>query len=396
MTGRDRAVPGLLTLVGMASVGALATNIFLPSIPAMARDFGVSYATMQLSVSGYLAASAVLQLLIGPVSDRYGRRPAMIGALLLFLAATLGTLLAASAWLFLIFRMAQAVAAAGMVLSRAVIRDTSPPDQAASRLGYVTMGMSVIPMMAPALGGMLEVSVGWHGSFAVMLAAGALVLAMVWRGLPETAQGAGQSLRAQVAGYPALLGSVTFWGYALASTLSSGAFFAYLGGAPFVGIEIYHLTPSALGWWFGAPSIGYFLGNWASGRYAARVGIERMVMIGSMLLVATLSVALALDLAGFRHPLAFFGPIVVMGLGNGLVLPSAAAGMMSVRPDLAGTASGLGGAMAIAGGAGLAAVSATLLSADAGAAPLLALMLASGVGSVLAVLWVIRRASTRN
>ncbi|MDO5612852.1 MAG: multidrug effflux MFS transporter [Paracoccus sp. (in: a-proteobacteria)] len=379
--------PSLLTLVAMAGLGALATNIFLPSLPHMAQDFGTDYATIQLSVSGYLATSAVLQLMIGPISDRFGRRPVMIGALLIFLLATCGALMATNIWLFLLFRMAQAVSAAGMVLSRAVIRDLSGPDQAASRLGYVTMGMSVVPMMAPALGGILEESIGWHGSFAVMLGAGVIVLILVWTDLSETAQGGGIPLRQQMAGYPVLARSVRFWGYALAATTSSGAFFAYLGGAPFVGQEIYGLTPGQLGWWFGAPSVGYFLGNYISGRWSVRFGINLMVLAGSIIVAAALLVGLALDLWGLRTPLAFFGPVVVMGLGNGLVLPSANAGMMSVRPELAGTASGLGGAMAIAGGAFLAALAARMLDKEAGAAPLLTIMVASALGTIVAILW---------
>ncbi|MDO5704870.1 MAG: multidrug effflux MFS transporter [Paracoccus sp. (in: a-proteobacteria)] len=383
--------PSLLTLVAMAALGALATNIFLPSLPYMAQDFGVDYATIQWSVSGYLAASAVLQLMIGPVSDRFGRRPVMIGALLIFLLATVGTLIATDVGLFLLFRMAQAISAAGMVLSRAVIRDVSGTEQAASRLGYVTMGMSVVPMMAPALGGIIEESIGWQGSFYVMLGAGVVVLVLVWTDLSETAIRGGVPLRQQVAGYPVLARSVRFWGYALAATTSSGAFFAYLGGAPFVGQEIYGLTPSQLGWWFGAPSVGYFLGNYISGRWSMRFGINRMVLVGSIIVAVALLFGLALDLSGLREPLTFFGPVVLMGLGNGLVLPSANAGMMSVRPELAGTASGLGGAMAIAGGAALAALSARVLDKDAGAAPLLTIMVVSAIGSVLAILWVMAR-----
>ncbi|MDO5620173.1 MAG: multidrug effflux MFS transporter [Paracoccus sp. (in: a-proteobacteria)] len=383
--------PSLLTLVAMAGLGALATNIFLPSLPHMAQDFGTDYATIQLSISAYLAASAVLQLMIGPISDRFGRRPVMIGALLIFLLASVGTLIASDVWVFLLFRMAQAVSAAGMVLSRAVIRDISGTEQAASRLGYVTMGMSVVPMIAPAIGGMIEESIGWHGSFVVMLIAGLVVLVLVWTDLRETATGGGVPMRQQIAGYPVLARSVRFWGYALAATTSSGAFFAYLGGAPFVGQEVYDLTPGQLGWWFGAPSVGYFLGNYISGRWSMRFGINRMVLAGSIIVAAALLVGLALDLWGLRSPLTFFGPVVVMGLGNGLVLPNANAGMMSVRPELAGTASGLGGSMAIAGGAVLAALSARLLDADAGAAPLLTIMSLSALGSVLAILWVMAR-----
>ena len=397
MTGAERAVPPrsphLVTLVALSGLGALAMNMFLPSIPNMAQEFGVEYGVMQLAVSGYLAASAALQLFIGPISDRFGRRPVMIGALILFILASIGTLITDDAALFLAFRMAQAVSAVGMVISRAVIRDTVSADMAASRLGYVVMGMSVIPMLAPALGGMLQEGWGWEGSFVVMLIAGVVVLAMTWADLNETGAGGGVSLRQQIATYPVLARSVRFWGYAITATLSSGAFFAYLGGAPFVGIEIFDMSPATLGYWFAAPSIGYFLGNFTSGRYSVRFGINRMVLTGSVIVMLSMAVALAIDLSGLHHPLAFFAPVAVMGLGNGMVLPNANAGMMSVRPELAGTASGLGGALAIAGGAALSALAGAMLGTGTGARPLLAIMLLSAIGSVIAILWVIRRES---
>ena len=397
MTGAERAVPPrsphLVTLVALSGLGALAMNMFLPSIPNMALEFGVEYGVMQLAVSGYLAASAALQLFIGPISDRFGRRPVMIGALILFILASIGTLITDDAALFLAFRMAQAVSAVGMVISRAVIRDTVSADMAASQLGYVVMGMSVIPMLAPALGGMLQEGWGWQGSFVVMLIAGLVVLAMTWADLSETGAGGGVSLRQQIATYPVLARSVRFWGYAITATLSSGAFFAYLGGAPFVGIEIFDMSPATLGYWFAAPSIGYFLGNFTSGRYSVRFGINRMVLTGSVIVMLSMAVALAIDLSGLHHPLAFFAPVAVMGLGNGMVLPNANAGMMSVRPELAGTASGLGGALAIAGGAALSALAGAMLGTGTGARPLLAIMLLSAIGSVIAILWVIRRES---
>lgn len=381
----------MFTLVMLAGSGALSMNIILPSLPAMTAHFGTSYAVMQLAVSGTLAASAVMQLLVGPVSDRFGRRPVMIGALLVYILATIGALMASHVALFLAFRWIQAALASGMVLSRAVVRDTVPGPQAASRIGYVTMGMSVVPMIAPALGGLLQESFGWQASFWLMLAMGVAVLALVWLDMGETATGRGVPMRAQIASYPVLARSVRFWGYALAATLGSGAFFAYVGGAPFVGIELFGLSPAQLGWWFGAPSLGYFVGNFLSGRYSARFGINRMVLAGGLVVSAALSLALFLALAGPPVPLAFFGPVVAMGLGNGLMLPSANAGMMSVRPELAGTASGLGGAMAIAGGALMAGFAATQLEGAASAAPLLEIMLTSALGSVAAVLWVIRR-----
>lgn len=394
MTGAEaarprRTPPHILTLVLLSGLGALSMNVFLPSLPGMARDFGVDYAVMQLSVTVYLAGSALVQMIAGPLSDRYGRRPVMLVGLTTFLVATAGTLLAPSAGWFLAFRTLQAAVGTGMVLSRAIVRDMVEGDAAASRIGYVTMGMSVIPMMAPILGGLLDEAFGWRANFAMLLAAGAAALALAWADLGETARG-GLSMRAQMRGYPQLARSGVFWGYALAATFASGAFFAYLGGAPFVGETVFHLRPAEVGYWFAAPSIGYLLGNFISGRFAARVGIDRMILLGAWVTALALGAALAVTMAGALVPALFFGAIALMGLGNGMVLPSATAGMMGVRPELAGTASGLGGAMAVAGGAGLAALAGRFLVPGAGATPLLCIMALSAAASLGAIM-VVRR-----
>lgn len=383
--------PHLLTLVAISAAGAFSMNIFLPSLPGMAETFGVDYAVMQLAVSAFLGVSAVVQLLCGPISDRFGRRPVVLASLAIFLAATLGTLMAQTAGWFLFFRMIQALITTGFVISRAVVRDMVPAEQAASMIGYVTMAMSLVPMAAPVLGGILDEAFGWQASFAAMGLVSAAVMILCWFDLSETARGGGIPMRQQVATYPVLARSQRFWGYALAATLSAGSFYAYLGGAPFVGRHVLHLSPAEVGYWFAAPSLGYALGNFISARFSIRLGMNRMILIGALICAISLTAALALDLLGHHEPLVFFGAVAWMGVGNGILLPNANAGMMSVRPELAGTASGLGGAMAVAGGAGLAALAAAFLHEGATAAPLLIIMVGSAVGSVLAILWVLWR-----
>ena len=179
--------PKVITLVLLAGLSALTMNIFLPSLPGMAKWFEVPYALMQLSVALYLALSAALQIVIGPISDRYGRRKVVLGALILFLIATVGTLVAPNAETFLFFRMAQAVVAAGMVLSRAIVRDMVADAEAASMIGYVTMGMSLVPMIGPVVGGLLDEAFGWQANFGLLLGLGVLVLILVLRDQGETA-----------------------------------------------------------------------------------------------------------------------------------------------------------------------------------------------------------------
>ena len=385
-----RTPPHIVTLILISSVAALSMNIFLPSLPNMAAYFDAEYALMQLSVSLYLGFSAVLQLVIGPVSDRFGRRRILLFALLVFTLASAGTLLATDAMVFLTFRMLQASIATVMALSRAVVRDMVDDAKAASMIAYVTLGMSIVPMLGPILGGTLDELFGWQASFIVLTVIGALVLALTWADLGETTVNRPTSFRQQVRDYPELLTSPRFWGYVLTTAFSSGVFFAYLGGAPYVGSEIYGLSPSTLGIYFGVTGVGYGFGNFLSGRYSARFGIVRMIVAGNAVMVAGLMIQTVTMYIG-AGPLGFFGPFVCVGIGNGLVLPNSNAGMVSVRPQLAGTASGLGGSIMIGGGAALSALAGALLTPETGAWPLLAIMGLSAIGSILAITLVIKR-----
>lgn len=388
----DRTTPPhLATLILVSGVSALSMNIFLPSLPNMTLWFGTDYSVMQLSVSAYLAVSALLQVIIGPLSDRYGRRNLLLASFAVFVLASIGTLLAQDAVTFLVFRMLQASVATAMALSRAIVRDMTDDVNAASMIAYVTLGMSIVPMLGPIAGGALDEAFGWQASFVVLVVLGALVLWLIWADLGETATRRPTSFAAQVREYPELLTSPRFWGYVLSTAFASGVFFAYLGGAPFVGTVLYDLSPSWLGFYFGATGVGYGIGNFLSGRYSVRAGMIRMIVLGNLAMAVGLTLQVAAFVTGFGGAAGFFAPFLIIGIGNGLVLPNSSAGMVSVRPHLAGTASGLGGAIMIGGGAALSALSGALLTEETGAWPLLAIMVASQIGSFLAIGMVIRR-----
>ncbi len=377
--------PHMATLVLLSCIAAIGMNIFLPSLPNMTRYFATEYRTMQLSVALYLASNAVLQILIGPLADKMGRRPILLWGIALFCLATLGCIFAPTAEAFLAFRMCQAIIAVSVVLSRAAVRDMYPEDKAASVLGYVTMGMAVVPMMAPALGGVMDETFGWQASFWLMLVLGIAIWGLTYFDFGETALKSGKTLVAQFREYPELLTSPRFWGYSLATSLSSGAFFAYLGGAPFVGTEVFGMNPQEMGLYFGAPAIGYFLGNYLSGRYSMRFGINRMVLWGCVLGGLGVLASLSFDLIGRSTPLSFFGLMTLVGVGNGLSIPNATAGALSVRPHLAASAAGLSGSIMLGGGAALSALAGTLLTPETGALPLLLLMLATSALSVISI-----------
>jgi len=384
--------PSTVTLTLLAGIGALNMSIFLPSLSAMADYYDADYALMQFAVSGYLAATAVLQIFVGPLADRFGRRPVTLTALTIFVLATLGTLVAPSAEVFLVCRMAQAAVATGMVLSRAIVRDMVPGDQAAALIAFVTMGMSLVPMVGPMIGGVLAQLFGWKSNFVFLGLCGGLVLALSYRDLGETVKGQGLSFRDQFRSYPELLTSVRFWGYAGAAALSSGGFFALLGGSSFVADAVFGLSPFWTGIGLGTPAIGYAVGNGISARYSVRYGIDRMVLAGTLAASFGLGTSLLLSLMGFSNPLFFFGFCTFLGLGNGLVIPNATSGALSVRPHLAGTASGLSGAIMIGGGALLSSLAVRLLTFETGAIPLQEIMFLSSAASVICILMVIRRA----
>ncbi|MCA8880167.1 MAG: multidrug effflux MFS transporter [Rhodobacteraceae bacterium] len=389
----DRSTPPhIFTLVLLAGLSAAAMNIFLPSLPSMALYFNADYRVLQLSVTLYLAVNAVLQLAIGPLSDRFGRRPVLLWGFGLFVVFTIGILVAPNVETFLAMRVGQSAVVVGMVLSRAIVRDMVPQDEAASMIGYVTMGMALVPMVAPVIGGALDELFGWQANFILLVLLGAGVTALTWFDLGETRAGDGSAgFRDQMREAPELLTSPRFWGYNCASMFSAGAFYAYLGGAPYVGTDVFGLSPALLGFYFGAPAVGYVIGNAASGLYSVRYGVNAMVVVGAIISTSGLAAALCLFYAGFETVHVFFGFMIAVGLGNGLVIPNATAGMLSVRPRLAGTASGLGGAMMIGGGAVLSALAAALLVPGAGAYPLIWMMAVSSLMSVVSIFVVIRR-----
>jgi DHA1 family bicyclomycin/chloramphenicol resistance-like MFS transporter len=383
--------PHIVTLILLASIGAVTMNMFLPSLPAMATHFNTSTATMGLAVGVYLGASAVFQILSGPLSDMIGRRPIVLWSLAIFIAASAAINFAPNLTTFFILRAVQAVAGTTMVLSRAIVRDTTSTEKAGSRIAYVTMGMSIVPMISPAIGGYIETHFGWQGNFWMLGLIGAMCFAIAFMDQGETAPSTSKNAWAQFQQYPALLTSQRFWGYCLASSLGSGAFFAYIGGAPFVGSVIYGLSPQQLGLYFGAPALGYFVGNFLSGRYSTRFGIDTMVTCGLLITLFGLSMSFAISAASLGSAKAFFGFMTLVGLGNGMTIPNATAGMLSIKPELAGTASGLGSAIMIGGGAALSAIAGLQLQGATSDLPLIELMLVSVFAGLLCILYVMHR-----
>ena len=357
--------PALLTLVMIAAVSPLAINLFVPSIPDIATDLGAPYATVQLGLSLYLVMTALLQLVCGPLSDIYGRRPVIYSGLVLFLIGTAMCIFATSVSVFLAGRIIQSASAAGMVLSRAIVRDVYPREKAASAMGYMVMGMAIAPMIGPAIGGLIAQLTDWRMTFVALGLFGAAAIVFGLVNLPETNRYRGAPLRDQVASYKALTRLPLFWLYACVAGLSSAAFFGFLGGGPAVSTIYLGMTPFTYGLYFAFSALGYSVGNFLTGRFSERRGLERMMLDGVFITLCGPLLTIALFASGIIHPAAFFIPLILVGFGNGLTLPNAIAAAVSLKPEAAGAASGLVGATQIGVGA-IASIIAAIIVGDDG------------------------------
>jgi len=385
--------PKLSTLILLSALSVGSLNMFVASLSNIATDFDADYSLVNLSIAGYAAMTAVLQLIMGPMSDRFGRRPVILIGLSVFTLASFGCLLADNIWTFLFFRLLQGAIISGSVLSNAVVRDMVPAKRAASLLGYLAMAWAVAPMLGPMLGGVLDELFGWRASFVAFAGFGGLILVLCWFDLGETNKTPSATFRAQLRTYPVLFRSRRFWGYALCMAFSVGAFYAFLGGAPLVAKTMFGMSAGTLGFFIGTITVGFFLGSFLSGRYAERYPLTTMMIIGRVVACTGLVIGLLLFFSGFVHLLSLFGATIFVGIGNGLTMPSSSAGAMSVRPELAGSASGLSGALIVGGGAVMSLITGAFLTAGNGAYPLLAVMLLSsflGLIAALYVLWIDR------
>jgi len=338
--------PPIWILVAATATGPLALNIFVPSMPGLVRVFDTDYATIQLTLTLYLVGVAVAQLIYGPLSDRFGRRPLLLAGVAIYVLASVLCALAWSIEVLIVGRILQAVGGcAGMVLGRAIVRDVYERNRAASVLAIVTMAMAVAPAIAPALGGYIEIGYGWNATFLVPMVMGVIVLAGAIRGLNETNLHLAPriDLIAMLRSYGELLRSRAFIGYAGNTAMSVGAFFSFLAGAPYVMIEILDREPSEYGFYFMLISVGYMTGNFGASRLSQRLGVDRMIPIGVAISIVGAVLGASLLVAGIVTAASVFLPMMLVAVGNGLSQPNGIAGAVSVNPRIAGAASGLMG-----------------------------------------------------
>jgi len=357
--GRDVDLqPGfVILLTALTALGPVSTDFYLPSLPNIARYFAVGEAEAQLTLSGFLICFAATMLVFGPLSDRFGRKPVMLGGLTIFTIASAACALAGSIDQLIIARMFQAIGAgAGPVISRAVVRDRFGAGGASRVLSYLAAAMTLAPAIGPILGGYLQERFGWQSIFwAISLYGATAVGCAAWR-LPESHPPANRTSHGPIAmlrTYGMLLRHKRYVGFVLCQTFSYSGIFCFISGSSFVFINVLGVAPAHFGWCFSVFVIGYLIGTVLSTRLTHRIGIDGMVRLGSV--VALAATVLLLLVAIFAPSVAgLLAPLMAYMIGIGLASPNSQAGAIGPFPKAAGAASSLLGflQMSIAAGVG--------------------------------------------
>ena len=392
---RHTRVRLLALLIAMAGVSSLSLNILVPALPGLAAKLAADPASVQLAISLYLLGLAVAQLVFGPLADRFGRRPVVLAGLALATAASTAAIFAASITSLVVARVAQSLGAStGQTIGRAIIRDLYDREHAASMIGLVTSVVVLMPMVAPLIGGVLDTLFGWEAIFAFTAIVSFTVFAWAMLDLPETrnASLAPDSPRHFRADVGALAANPRFFGYALCAGLGSAPFFSFLGGAPHVVVTILGRTSAEYGLWFFIPAIGFMSGNFAVSRLTVRLGVDALIWWGIAFTIAgcVLNVLVYVALPGWEMATIFL-PQIVVGFGNGLLLPTSIAGAVSIRPQVAGTASGMTGFAQMATGAAATQLVTLTLDRAATAIPMSLMMLLEVLATALAFRLLARR-----
>jgi DHA1 family bicyclomycin/chloramphenicol resistance-like MFS transporter len=382
--------PRTITLILLAALAVLPLNFILPSMPALAREFDVDYGVIGLALAGYAGVSACLQLVLGPLSDRFGRRPVILVALAVFLVATLGAATAQDATSFLAFRMVQAVIAPVYAVSLASIRDVHTREAAASKIGYIATAWGVSPLIGPTISGVIDQFFGWRFGFALLAVLAVLVLMLCWTDFRETNTKRSSSVLSQMRAYPELLSSQKFWAYALCMTFSMGGFYAFLAGAPLAAQALYNVSPATLGILLGTITLGFMTGSFFAGRLSGKLKLSRLLLLGRLLAIGGLVGGLLVVWAGADHVLMLFVPCMFVGFANGLTQPSANAGAISVKPQLIGSAAGLASAISVGGAGVISGLVGLVITADNARYSLLLIMLGTALAALVAALLAIR------
>jgi DHA1 family bicyclomycin/chloramphenicol resistance-like MFS transporter len=339
-----RAVP-IWLLVMITISGTLAMHMFVPALPYAAHHFSTDMATMQMTISLYIIGLAVGQLFYGPLSDAFGRRPLVMIGLAVYTVAGLAAAFAGNVHQLIAARLLQALGGcAGLVLGRAIVRDTAKSDKAVRQLALMNLMTMVGPGLAPVIGGAVSAAFGWRGIFALLTMLGATALVMTWRLLPETGRPTGRfSPAILVNDYKSLLRSPLFIGFAFGGSCATTSMYGFIATAPVILTVQLHRPLHELGYYLALLIFGMSIGNALTSRLVGRISIHRLLLSGNLLSVLSAlsflftAISAHLTLAGTMGLMFFFT------MGAGISSPAALTKAVSVNPKLVGSAAGLYG-----------------------------------------------------
>jgi DHA1 family bicyclomycin/chloramphenicol resistance-like MFS transporter len=337
--------PLIVFAAAIFSVLALATDLYLPALPALRRDLGVTDALAQLTLSAFVVGFGLAQLVYGPLSDRYGRRPVLLGGLALFMVGSIAAMLAPTIELLVAARILQGVGAcSGPVIGRAIVRDLYDPVRGARTLAQIMMLLVTVPMFAPLVGGYLTAWFGWRATFAFLFLCGLALWTVTFRLLAESSRHfdvTATNFRQMARNARMVFSNPVFVAYAACFTLSYTTIFCYLSASAFVLIDTLGVPPERYGLWFMIPVAGNFVGSYVCSRLTRRVALSNLLGAGVGFGALGGLTLFALAAAGIVHPLAVVGPMTLYLFGHGFINPVCLAAAVGPFPRIAGTASAL-------------------------------------------------------
>ena len=347
---RDRAPFALI--VAITACGTLGMHLIIPALPETARALNVSPGAIQLTITLYLIGLAIGQLIYGPISDRFGRRPVLLAGLALFTLAGIATAAAPGALTLVVARVLQSIGAcSGLVLGRAIVRDSAPPDRAAAHLAMLTLVMSAAPAIAPVLGGYATAWIGWRAAFALLAMIGAVTLGLAVLLLPETNRLQSGTRVSMLLGSLRLFRSRAFCGYVLGGACTTTSFYAFMAASPFILVDLLHQPTERVGLYYLLLMAGVAAGSFLANRIAGRIRMQVALRLANSLAIAGAALFMLADLAGMLSVTTVIAPVVLFMVGAGMASPFALSGAVSVNPHAIGAASGLYGFTQMAYGA---------------------------------------------
>jgi DHA1 family bicyclomycin/chloramphenicol resistance-like MFS transporter len=342
--------PLLVTLTITCSLGLVASTIYVPSIPAIANALDTSVSRVQLTFVAYLAALAASMLILGPLSDRCGRRRTMILGVSLSALGSIGCAASPTIGCLIGARIVQGIGlSGGMVVGRATIRDIYGEEGAAQVIAGLSILLTLLQAFAPIPGGYLQAWIGWQANFAAVAALAMVALVLVVRYVPESSAG-GDIARSQaaallarnmLASYRSLLKTPRFAAYALTAAGAHAGFHIFAAGAPAVLIIGLAISPQDYGYYASLPPMGFLVGSFLSNRLTRRLGVDNLIALGSAVLIPAGFVMVFFAALHLANPYTIVGPMILVCCGSGLITPNAVAGSLGVKVGIVGAASGL-------------------------------------------------------